>query len=142
MQASPPVVGGVYVPGVPASLLRAGEQQYVLQGQLNPANRASIALQLERIKSPHFYPFAMSVEVWFTSDPAGLTLAAPGTFEVDVQTADVDLDTHYVALSTTMTAVNASNVGRLELVSIYCKFARVFVKTLTNPVYVWALVTR
>jgi len=133
-----PIAPGVYPgPGL-ASLLRANEQQYLFQQQLITAGQASIAVQLERIKSA-FYPNGASLQVWFTN--ASSVAADPGAFEFDAQVADVDADAQY-ANTTGLTAVNAGFSGRIELPLIYAKFLRVLAKTLTNAVYSNVLVTR
>lgn len=64
---------------------------------------------------------------------SGFFSAAPGVFEIDLQTSDVDADGMYVSETTTITAVNANNAFR-ALFTIKAKFFRVFVKTLPNAV--------
>ena len=89
---------------------------------------------LERQKAA-FYPWGFAFEIWFTG--------VPGTFEVDVQGAELDIDTHYNNIGTAITAVNANNVGRFDSgVTIWPKFVRLFVKTLTNDVSITAVLTR
>ena len=120
-----------------ASMLNAGQQATVINNERAGAgtpNYASAAVLLERQKSS-FYPWGFAVEVAFTG--------APGTFEVDVQGAEVDQDSHYILLGTAITAVNANNVGRFDNVTtVYPKFVRVFIKTLGNDVYTTAIITR
>jgi hypothetical protein len=95
---------------------------------------ASVAYQMERQKSA-FYPWGFAVEIWFS--------AAPGTLEVDIQGAEVDQDTHYNTIGSAITAVNANNVGRFDSgVTVWPKFVRLFVKTLTNDVSMTAVLTR
>ncbi len=133
-----PITPGVYPgPGF-AALLRANEQQYLFQQQLVVSGQASIAVQLERIKSA-FYPNGASLQIWFTN--ASSVASDPGTFEIDAQVADVDTDAQY-ANTTGLTALNASFAGRIELPLIYAKFLRVLAKTITNSVYSNVLVTR
>ena len=132
-----PITPGVYPGNGKAGLLRANEQQFLFKQQLVPAGTASIAVQLERIKSS-FYPFAVSLQIWFT-DVNGVA-SAPGTFEVDAQLSDDDV--HY-ADGLGLTAVNSTTqTGRIELSTLWALFLRVNVKTLTNAVYVWVLASR
>ena len=66
---------------------------------------ASIAVQLQRSYSPLYYPFGASFELTFSGNP--------GTFEVDVQTADTDKDSHYCTINTlnSLSALNATYTG-------------------------------
>ncbi len=137
--AIPPVSPGVYPGAGQASLLRANSQQWLFQQQLIAAGNASIAVQLERIKMSYFYPFACSLQIFFT-DINGVS-AAPGAFEVDAQTSDLDIPALYCD-TTGLTAVNAGNCGRIDLTLLWAKFIRVNIKTLTNAVYTNVLVTR
>jgi hypothetical protein len=128
-----------------ATLINANQQIYLFGGsgqQTTSPERpgagspsyASIAYGLERQKAA-FYPWGFAVEIWFTG--------APGTFEVDIQGAELDMDSHYVTIGTAITAVNASNVGRFDSgVTIWPKYVRAFVKTLGNDVSITAVLTR
>ena len=64
---------------------------------------------------------------------SGFFSADPGVFEIDIETADIDADGNYVAETTTITAVNASNAFHV-LYTVKARFLRAFVKTLTNAV--------
>ena len=70
--------------------------------------------------------------------------ANPGAFEIDVQTSDIDQDTQFCTINALSGAasLNANFVGRIELPSFFAKYIRVFVKSLTNAVYVTVLATR
>lgn len=140
MQGLPPANPGVYPGGGKAALLRSNEQQYLFQQQAGAQGLSSIAVQLER-RSGSFYPFAASLQIWFTDingNPAN-----PGTFEIDAQTSDVDLDGQYcVESSGALTSLNSSYAGRIALTAIWAKFLRVNAKTVTNAVYLNVLVTR
>jgi hypothetical protein len=58
---------------------------------------------------------------------------APGTFEIDIQTADIDQDSHYVTLNSLTTgSLNTSNVGRVELPNFWAKYVRVKVVSFAN----------
>jgi hypothetical protein len=124
-----------------ASLLRDNQQKYLFQQETNVTGRASIALQLERINRS-YYPWGVSFQVAFTN--AAGAPADPGSFEIDIQTSDVDQDAQYCTINSWVNdaSLNASFVGRIELPSFYAKFVRAFVKTLTNSVYITVLVTR
>lgn len=138
MQSLPPQTPGLYPGDGKASLLRSNEQQYLFQQQLIVSGQASIAVQLERV-TKSFYPFGASVQIWFTN--ASQVAADPGTFEIDVQTSDLDVGNLYANLNG-ITAVNATYAGRIELPWLYAKYLRVLAKTITNAVYSNVLVTR
>lgn len=146
MTTLPPITPGVYPgPGL-AALLRANQQQYLFQQQLLTAaqvtaGQASAAVQLERINRVS-YPFACSVQIWFTnSSGVGVT---PGSFDVEVQCSDVDVDSQYSDEQGLTGGLNASFSGRIELATNWMKFLRVRVPTFANAatVYVNALVSR
>lgn len=69
--------------------------------------------------------------------------AAPGTFEIDVQEADEDIDTSYVSNANgAITAVNTNNAARLEL-QTRARFVRLIVKTvIQNAVTLIAKIAR
>jgi hypothetical protein len=145
MQALPQVSPGVYPGSGQASLLKANGQQWLFQQQLIVAGQSSIAVQLERIKMPYFYPFAASLQVFFTN--AAGAPASPGAFELDWQDSDLDADIQYVTMASYTlvgtASLNASFVGRIEATQIWTKFMRVNLKTMPNSgVYTSALVTR
>jgi len=151
MALSPPgpTAPGPYPGPGQAVLLRANENQWLFQQQLVPAGKsgvaganasASIAVMLERIKASTFYPFGVSVQIYFTD--VNQAAADPGAFEIDVQTSDLDIDAQYSNISALTGGLNAAFSGRVELPSFWAKFLRVYVKTLTNAVYLNVLVTR
>jgi hypothetical protein len=139
MKSLPPQDPGLYPGSGLASLLRANEQQWLFQQQLIVAGQASIAVQLERIKSPHFYPTGASLQIYFT-DANGVA-ADPGAFDFELQSSDIDAAAQYVNMSG-LTAVNATFAGRIESPWLYAKYLRVLAKTLTNAVYSNVLATR
>lgn len=119
-----------------AKLMNANSQVSLFSGEtLGTVPAASIAVQLSRPTSM-YYPWGASFEIWFSGNP--------GAFEVDVQTADIDADIHYCTISAlnSTAALNAHFVGRIELPNFWARFVRVYVKTLTNSVSVYAVVTR
>ena len=140
MLNAPVATPGIYTAGGQALLLRAGEQQYLLNKQQVTPGQSTIAVQLERVKGGQYYPWGFAFQVWFT-DVNGAP-AAPGTFEVDAQGSDDDVDGHYCNIGTALNAVNASNAGRIDLTTVWPLFVRCNIKTLTNNVYVTILVTR
>jgi|SRR5215472_12290494 len=122
-----------------ATLLRTNSQVWLFQQEQVAAGRASMAVQLERI-SRSSYPWGLSVQIYFT-DVNGKP-SDPGAFEVDVQSSDIDQDSMFCTISQINSGLNASFAGRLELVSFWAKYIRVFVKTLTNAVYTSVMATR
>ena len=96
---------------------------------------SSRAVQLTRIEG-RSYPFGCAFEIVFSG--------APGAFEVDAQVAETDADANYVTIAQ-LAAVNASNVGRIDLTEatpFYGKFVRLHMTALANGVTTSALVTR
>src|SRR6266436_6223840 len=120
--ALPPVSPGIYPGAGLASLLRANSQQWLFQQQLIVAGQSSIAVQLERLKASYFYPFGVSLQIFFTNSSG--VAADPGAFEIDAQTSDIDTDAQY-ANTTGLTAVNAGFAGRIELPWLWARFLRV-----------------
>jgi hypothetical protein len=105
-----------------ATLLRDNSQKFLFQMEQPAAGTASIAFQLERVNRS-FYPWGASFEIYFT-DVNG-NPASPGTFEIDIQTADLDQDSHYCTINQIAGAnLNTNFVGRLELPSFFAKFIR------------------
>lgn len=119
-----------------AKLLRENSQVFLWQMDTVPASATvgslSIAVQLERVRSVH-YPWGFSVEVAFSGPP--------GAFEVDVMVADTDNPNYYVQW-TTITQVNAFNVGRVDVLNSWAKYVALYMKTLGNSVLVSGQITR
>lgn len=118
-----------------AYLLSENQQLVLWQGETIAAAAAtssSRAAQLNRTRG-NFYPWGFAVEVAFGG--------APGVFGIDVQVAETDQDANYITIGT-ISAVNASNVGRLDVTTIWAKFVRARVTTLTNAVSITAVLTR
>jgi hypothetical protein len=105
-----------------AALINTNTQVLLWNAERVLATQASIAVQLERQKSAS-YPFGASWEVSFNG--------APGAFQVDVQMSDTDLDAYFVTVAS-LSTVNASNVGRVELPNFWAKYTRLRMVTLTN----------
>jgi hypothetical protein len=119
-----------------AQLLRRNSQVFLWQNEAVAATQLSVAYQMERVDGA-FYPWGFAVEVQFA--------AAPGAFELDIMGAETDAGFpspgNYVKIGS-ITAVNASNVGRFESTLLYPKFIAGLMLTLTNAVNVTAKVTR
>lgn len=115
-----------------AQLLMENQQAFLWNGESPVATNASIAWQLNRTRG-NFYPWGFSVEVAFGG--------APAAFGIDVQVADTDNPNNYVTIGT-ISAVNSSNVGRLDVLNTWAKYVRAHITTLTNSVTVTALLTR
>jgi hypothetical protein len=116
-----------------AALIRDNNQKYLWNNETVAVGEASIAFQIERVNRT-FYPWGISLEIFFSGNP--------GAFEVDLQDADIDMDSHYVTVDAITVGLNASYVTRIELPSFYTKYVRVKLVALTNPVNVSVLLTR
>jgi hypothetical protein len=107
-----------------ATLIRQGEQKYLFLNDTVFVGESSLAYMIER-NPGIFYPWGMSFDMAFSG--------APGTFEIDIQTADIDQDSHYVTLNSLTTgSLNTSNVGRVELPNFWAKYVRVKVVSFAN----------
>jgi hypothetical protein len=95
------------------------------------ANGASQAVLLERRKSNNHYPWGFAVQVG----------AITGSFDIEVQGAETDLDASYVKLAS-ITAVNAYGYGRGDYVSYWPKYVRLFARTLTGTQAITGIITR
>jgi len=121
-----------------AKLLRENSQIFLWQNEAIAASVAgslSLAVQLERVRSVS-YPWGFSVEVAFSG--------APGAFEIDIMGADTDNANYYNKIGS-ITAVNASNVGRFDGIGpnlTYPKYVALYMKTLGNSVLVTGQLTR
>jgi hypothetical protein len=119
-----------------AALIRQGTQSYLFLNDTVFVGESSVAYQIER-NPGIFYPWGMSFDIAFSG--------APGAFEIDVQTSDIDQDSHYVTIASITTgALNAGNVGRIELPNFWARFTRVKVVSFANyaTVTVTVLLTR
>jgi hypothetical protein len=106
-----------------AKLINANQQKYLFESETVAVGESSVAYQLERLPNV-VYPWGMSFEFSFSG--------APGTFQVDIQTADIDQDSHYVTINSLTGGLNTSNVGRIELPSFWAKYVRVNVVSFAN----------
>lgn len=126
------ITPGLYPGTAKAQLLHINQQAILLQRTRITAGQASIAVQLERVKSS-FYPWGGAAQVEFSG--------APGTFEIDIEASEDDREVSYVSI-VTIVAVNSNNVGRCAFGYTWPKFVRAKVVTLTNDVQTTLLVTR
>jgi hypothetical protein len=93
----------------------------------------SLAFQLERVNRS-FYPWGLSVEASFPSDP--------GAFEIDIYGANADKSANFVQIGS-ITTVNATFVGRWDMpANTWIKYVAAYVKTLTNAIAVTVQVTK
>jgi hypothetical protein len=128
-----------------ATLLNANYQVFLIGGSGPQAttperigtgtpNYSSIAVQLERQKSAS-YPFGFAIEGNFN--------AAPGSFEIDIQASESDVDASYIVIGS-ITAINSNNYFRFDGVPsvAYPRFVRLNVVSLTNDVSLTARITR
>src|SRR5260221_265046 len=105
-----------------AALLNANTQKFLWNTETAVQGQASIAFQLERQKSAA-YPFGVSYELLFSG--------TPGAFQLEIQHADSDVEENYVMM-VTQSSVNTNNAARIELPSMYAKFVRGRLVSLTN----------
>ncbi len=107
-----------------ATLIHQGDQKYLFSNETVFVGESSVAYLIDR-NPGIFYPWGMSFDIAFSG--------APGTCEIDVQTADIDQDSHYVSIANLQTAaLNSGYVGRIELPSFYARYTRVKVVSFAN----------
>ena len=113
--------------------LYPGDSSTVINNEQPASGTAS--RQVAVAQSPNGGQQKLSVQVSFPS--------APGAFEIDLQTSDVDNDADYVSEATTITTVNADFTARAEFPQIVALFARLLTKTQNaNGVNCTAIITR
>ena len=127
-----PQAPGPYPGSGQAKLLNTNHQYYLWFNQPCVDDMASVAVQLSRVRGG-YYPPGAAFQVEFSADP--------GVFEVDIQAAEDDRPGSYVSVGT-ITSVNGSFVGRLDLMEKYVKFCRAQLTSVTNPVNITLRVTR
>jgi hypothetical protein len=113
----------------PLSIIRGESAQVLNENGVStalPYSSSRVAL----LPGAGIHAQRLSAEVSFSG--------APGAFSFQVQTADTDDTAHYVNEGSAVSAVNASNVARLELNSVVAKFARITFTALANNVTVTA----
>lgn len=66
---------------------------------------------------------------------------APGTFQIDLQEAEIDADVNYVTIGS-VNAVNANNACRMDAPNVNARFARLNVVSLGNAVSALATIGR
>lgn len=124
-----------------ANMLQNNRAPYLWENEIIPAGATtgsmSRAFQVWKVNQS-FYPYGISFEAWFASDP--------GAFEIDILGANQDIGYpnpgHYVQLGS-ITTVNSSFVGRWDMATnMWPKYVAVYMKTLTNAVAVTLQVTK
>ena len=118
---------------VPAIGIYYGDTQNVWSAETPSTSTASQQVALP--PNPDGGIYSISAEIQFSG--------APGTFEVDLQTADTDTDHAYVTVPGygVINQVNANNWTRAE-VSVKAKFARLYLSARGNSVSMTASISR
>ena len=101
-----------------------------------PSDTLSATFKSAQVALQHTYVGAqqrLSVEIVFSG--------APGTFTLNLQTADTDADANYVNEGTAISSVSAGNVARLEVPQVAANFARLAFTALQNSVTATAKIT-
>lgn len=110
----------VYQTSGSITALYPGDSAIVVNNEQPASGTAS--RQVAIAQNPGGEAVKLSVEATFA--------AAPGAFEIDLQTSDTDSDADYVSeTSSTLTAVNANFTARAEFPNLVALFARVITKT-------------
>ena len=91
-------------------------------GDAVAVTNASLQVGLQREGN---FPVCLAVSIQFTG--------APGAFEVEIQTADVDAEVNYVTKQS-ITAVNATHGARAELINVVARWVRLKMKARANTV--------
>jgi len=114
--------------GTPPLGLSAGYASVLWNDETVAANGCSVCISMRRNPNlPNYY----SIELSFAANP--------GTFSVEVQTADTDQDKFYVSKTPAISTVSGAFVSRTEMTSI-SKYMRLKLVSLTNAVKVTAKV--
>jgi hypothetical protein len=123
-----------------ASLLSIGpgESVVVWNAQVVAAGAGGVSAsqQIALVRLPGEPGTPFEVSAFFVSDP--------GSFEVDVQVADEDIDSHYQTVANgNITTVDATNqTFHFDGATIRAKFVRLLMRTLSNAVAVTATISR
>lgn len=124
------------MPGYPgnnlARLLYENRQGVMFWDEPVRAGGASVAFQLRRVSGVFQQPFACSFQLTFG--------AAPGTFAVDIQAADTDVDANYVTV-TTLNSLSANGAARADFTNLWPLFVRGKVVSIGNAVTARLLVS-
>jgi hypothetical protein len=119
-------------PPLPVALY-PGDTTLVFNAEQPVAPQSSVAVALSQ--SPHegVVP-SVSVEGFFSG--------APGVFEIDLQSADVDADAFYVSYANVINAVGGNNTFRGEFPNVKAKFVRARLVARANAVNLTLRITR
>ena len=117
-----------------ATLIKSNQQLLLFDAERVSNGMSSVAYLLDRLPMVPGI-FGASFEIWFSGDP--------GSCQIDIQTADVDKDSHYCAIkSFTDTDLNTNFVGRIELSQFWARYVRANIVNLSNYVNTSIMVTR
>lgn len=127
-----------YSNSVPPNAINAGDIQVVWNAENVPAgiNAASASVQVA-LGGPYGVGNS-GIEV------SGFFAADPGTFELDVQVADFDIDAQYQTVANgNIASVDATRFTfHFDGPTVKARFARLLMRTLTNAVKVTASIGR
>jgi hypothetical protein len=115
-----------------AQLLYENRQAFFFDSETVAAGVASVAYELRRERGAT-YPWGFSVQALFSADP--------GTFEIDIEVSDIDVDSAYV-LADKIDAVGGGFSGRYDTTTVWAKFVRARMVSLANAVNATVMVTR
>jgi hypothetical protein len=113
-----------YSSALPPSSIGAGDSFIAIA----PTDTLSATFKSAQVALQHTYAGTqqrISVEIVFSG--------APGTFSVNLQTADTDADTNYQSEGSAINSVT-NNVARLEVNQVVANFARLVFSALGNSV--------
>jgi hypothetical protein len=113
-----------YSNATPPSSIGFGDSASVIL----PGDTLSASFKSAQVALQHTYAGSqqrLSVEVVFSGNP--------GTFALNLQTADSDVDANYQTEGTTISSV-VNNVARLEVSQVVANFARLVFSALQNSV--------
>jgi hypothetical protein len=104
----------------------AGAQGSPLWPPAPEAVAAGDASQAVAFKRDEVHPNAVALEIAFSANP--------GVFQLDIQTSDTDANADFVTKGSFSAGLNASFVGRMEILDVAARFLRVKVVSLANAV--------
>jgi hypothetical protein len=112
-----------------AQLARSNSENFLFVNELVQSGQASRAFFLDRV-TPGYAQARFSVEILFNADP--------GTFQFDVEGAEMDREGSYFAVGGSITFVNSSFAARFDGTD-YPKFIRGRVVGLNAPIMLTAV---
>ena len=115
-----------------AKLINMSEQKLFFANESVTVGELSVAYELSRATST-YYPWGFSVEIGFSG--------VPGSISIDVVGSDTDDPNNFVKLGS-ITAVNATNVGRFEGLTYYPRYVALLITTFANSATVKVMVAK